>query len=77
MSIDQDRLIAVLRIAAVLKNNIIANNNIYDPMLAPNFQSIFDVAVGLSDEEFLQHVTEEGLLEMEQWRLPYFARPLI
>lgn len=69
-----DRLTAVLRIAVVLKNNIIANNNIYDPMLEPNFQSIFDVAVGLTDDEFLQHVTEEKLQEMDSWLLPYFAR---
>lgn len=69
-----DRLTAVVRIATVLKNNIKANNNIYDPMMAPNFQSIFDVALGLSDEQFLQYVTEEVLHEMEQWRLPHFAR---
>lgn len=69
-----NRLNAIVRIATVLKNNIHANNNIYDPMMAPNFQSIFDVALGLSDEEFLIHVTEDKLQEMEQWLLPQFAR---
>lgn len=69
-----DRLTAIVRVATVLKNNIKANNNIYDSMMVPNFQSIFDIALGLSDEQFLLYVTEEKLKEMEQWKLPQFTR---
>ena len=68
-----ERLEAVMRLAYLLKRNIEANGDRYDPMLAPNFQSLFDAGVGLSNEQFEELITEERLLEAEQATLPRFS----
>lgn len=77
MTTGQRRLQLITMTAAVLRMNIEANGNVYDGLLAPNMQSISDLAM-LPDSyleehpELLSELEEIGR-KIEKTKKPHFA----